>query len=564
MFEVAERTPPEPVRVSPDGFFLLQTVYMLDGEQRVVIDRDTHEVIASQLSRANSRFLQSAWSPTSDRIAMYVQGAGSQESLYQLVIWDILADTLVTLEGPGTSITTTPKWSPDGDHITHVVERREIPGERDLYVYDLSEPTSPWLVAKDLTLRGGIAWSPTGDSIAMVTRQDPGALSVYADGNLTSTTQIARDCADCEIVDLDWSADGKRLLVAFREDGGEWVRLVEVSLEGVLVHRFETPEGEVTVPRYLPEENGVAFTIRRGVLRQTYHCNNDERSCARADPGESYSSSLFGGVSPRGDTLFTVRESPIAPPSLYAMNTADRSGVTATQSAIQMDTAAAAINWLTVRSSDGLPVHAFHWEAKRPPGRSRKAIIAVYGGPGLFVPATWDHRRQFILESGIDILLVVYRGHRGFGAALENAPGGDAARLEDLVSIYRHVREQIGVESDDIVLYGISQGAPIVALAAAREPTIRSVVLLSMTPARLPVPEPRTSVCAVLFQGSEDEIMTPTQGKAELERILGGAAVSEPCGHFKIFEGEPHIPNRPETMGEVAATLVTLLEDDNE
>jgi dipeptidyl aminopeptidase/acylaminoacyl peptidase len=215
-----------------------------------------------------------------------------------------------------------------------------------------------------------------------------------------------------------------------------------------------------------------------------------------------------------------------------------------------------------VEAQDGLTVYAFHWEANRDADQPRKVLLSVPGGPALKTPVGWDPRRQFLLDSGIDIVLVAYRGQLGFGTAFEHAPGGASARIDDVLTVRRRLMDDLDLSPDDILLYGASYGAMLVANAAARDPSVGDVVLLGLLPSG-GVSESHNpgaeAVCVAGFHGALDDRVSPETARREIDRLLGLAALQPPCGSFRIFPDEGHVPSRHTSMNEIVATLVTLI-----
>ena len=95
------------------------------------------------------------WSPRGDQLAF--------AALSGLMVWDVAAQRAASIELP---ILAQPSWAPDGARLAVIV----TPGAPLIYDVGLGLP-QPLVLEEGLSLATELAWSPTGDQMALLRRR---------------------------------------------------------------------------------------------------------------------------------------------------------------------------------------------------------------------------------------------------------------------------------------------------------------------------------------------------------------------------------------------------------
>lgn len=136
----------------------------------------------------------------------------------------------------------------------------------------------------------------------------------------------------------------------------------------------------------------------------------------------------------------------------------------------------AASQQLTLRTADGVSIAA---ELRLPAVRPAPAVILVH-----MLTRThedWARTAEKLNEAGLVTLAIDLRGHGASGAAASaGAGGGDMnASVRDVVAARDFLRGRSDLCSGAIGIAGAQVGANLAVLAAASDPAIRSIALLS-------------------------------------------------------------------------------------
>jgi alpha-beta hydrolase superfamily lysophospholipase len=138
-------------------------------------------------------------------------------------------------------------------------------------------------------------------------------------------------------------------------------------------------------------------------------------------------------------------------------------------------TASAATQRVTIRTDDGVLLAATWYE---PGARMAPAVILVHM---LHKSRNdWEPVATRLAAEGIGALAIDLRGHGDSGGGLDEGATPDyTALVRDVTAARRYLASRADVLQTHVGLAGASIGANLVALAAAADPTVASLALLS-------------------------------------------------------------------------------------
>jgi dipeptidyl aminopeptidase/acylaminoacyl peptidase len=545
---VLTRQNPNPVSLSPSGsFVLLKSMHATEFELEV--RRRSDEVIIAR-DRAGDTQLAPTWRFDDGALAFLSDRDGDQR--YRPFVLDIASGKRRAIEpSPPTEVTAL-RWEPRGTRLAYLVAARGT-RERRVAVVDTAAAAAPPMIALDgLFERGGFVWSPDGGFIAGVSHANPS--TVVIGNSRAAATRSVRVAPDGEIRSLAWSEDGARLLVTLRRSSDEHFGLAEVSAETGDVLREVHASGDISGPLYLPGD-GLAFHANDDGEVGVYICRArcDERR--RIGPGDGTSS--ITGFSPDGATAWVLHTGRVSPPALFGVEL--DSGAMMALHAARSEAADGAIagERIDVESLDRRSVPAYLWCARNLEGRAPAALIRVHGGPAAQSMRSWDPAIQLLVQHGVHVISVNYRGSSGYGARFEHATvHGDAERAFDVIAARNFAERQMGVPPERIVLLGHSYGARLAAEAVRRDPRpVGTVVLLSYVhTAAAPHDEARRPR-VVAYHGENDIALAP----AEARRLLVDRFSVDALERFVEIPREGHSFRRVESWARIYAALLALL-----
>jgi len=136
-------------------------------------------------------------------------------------------------------------------------------------------------------------------------------------------------------------------------------------------------------------------------------------------------------------------------------------------------TPALAADRVSLRAADGTALSAEFWPA---PGTNVPAVVLVH----MLTRSSrdWDITAERLHQAGFLVLAIDLRGH-GESSGSVDAATDLSAMLQDVVAAIAWVKHRPEVASSRIGIAGASVGANLAIQAAAADPSVRSVVLLS-------------------------------------------------------------------------------------
>jgi dipeptidyl aminopeptidase/acylaminoacyl peptidase len=534
---------PLPVSVSPDGRRVLRKVFHRAEFELVVEERATGRVLARHRSRDTQ--VSPAWRPDGAAIAFLADRGGDER--YRLHLLELADGRARRLPAPPTAAASPLRWSPDGERIAYLVAERRA-GPRRLVAVRPGRSGAVQLLA-DAAPLADFAWSPDGRSVAAVGRASPGTLVI---AHLAGGARRVRVEPGGEVREAAWSPDGRSLLVTARGHAAEHFALVEADAAAGTLRTLASAPGDVTGPRYLPAGAGIAYQVNEDGQLAAYGCAADGGRCRRlAAPGASI---VLSGFTAGGDTALVVRTPRGAPAELRAVGIGG-----AGEGRMERGADGVEARRVDVAAPGRAPVPAFVWRAAPRDGRVRGAVIRVHGGPALQAVPGWDPYLQYLARAGWHVVLPNYRGSTGYGARWERAPGGDDARVDDVLAVRDWVADSLGVPRGRIVLMGHSYGARLAAAAAGRDPRGFGGVVLASLPPGPAVRCAGTVPRLLAFHGENDGLQPPSAARAQLARFCGGTPLA-PAAELRVLPDEGHSFHRVESWARVHAGAAGLLD----
>ncbi|MBI2219659.1 MAG: alpha/beta fold hydrolase [Acidobacteria bacterium] len=131
---------------------------------------------------------------------------------------------------------------------------------------------------------------------------------------------------------------------------------------------------------------------------------------------------------------------------------------------------------VSFQTADGVTVAASFFEPSRRPA---PAVIFVH-----MLTRTrrdWEPVAARLASEGIAALAIDLRGHGESSPALTEESAGPSAMLQDVVAARQYLAGRPDVQHSRIGIAGASLGANLALVAAAADPAVRSIALLSVT-----------------------------------------------------------------------------------
>lgn len=540
---------PAPVNLSPDGTLMLFREPAARGSRLLVRDRRSDRVVVRHDWAA--AHVSPTWRRDNQVISFLADSAGDEH--YRLYLLDVVRGRLRRPEAPATTWAHPAKWEPDGSHLAYLL-RRDSQRLLQLLVLDTSRDVPARVLVTHVVPRTGFAWSPDGTRIATITQHlrravtitslDGGERHLYT-GNLGQHR------------DLAWSGDGQSLLVTMRRRGDQHFRLYRITVADGRIELVPTRNGDVSNP--FAHGSVLGYHVNVDSELHLFVCGERHESCHRLGPRLA-STGLFG-LGPSSDTLFFVARGRLGPGRVYRASLTDGTFSPVTRLPRPVSAGVVGPARVDIPAPDGLLLPSYVWRAPRRPDRRPALVLRIHGGPAVQATQGWDSGTQYLVRAGFDVLLVNYRGSTGFGTRLEHAPGGDRARVSDILAAKEYASKHLGIPPERITLVGHSYGARLAALASAADPReTGAVVLLSMVAGqsfgqrRSRNRPPRVWA----FHGSADDGLSPKSARTEIERVLGRDVAPGSRISLRVFEGEGHTFQHLSSNAEVYATIAGI------
>lgn len=536
---------PDPVSVSPDGRYLLLKYLDSTSFELRIIDRAASRVVYRHHS--TDRQMDPVWRPDSRAIAFLEDRDGNQE--YRVAVWDLATGSIRRLAAPPTQALCL-AWSPDGSELAYV-EQRALGGSRILVLTFPAQNTPTRALVSNLSHRMLLAWSPDGKAIATtLAGRESGLLIVPLDGQ----PQYIGLAPDAEVRAVAWLADRRWLVAALQDNHAEVPDMVAIDIYTRERRQIVSAGGDVTM--LTPVARGFAYQVTAGGRSFTV-LSRDPAGTNFLSLGHIGGSTLFGGMSADGDTVFSIHLDGTLPPAFAAVPLRNPTEWHEQKFATDLDAALPA-QPVRLTAADGLSIPAYLWSPNGAPAQ-KHALILVHGGPALQTMATWDGGIQTAVRAGFVVLALNYRGSTGFGASYEQRGDDLDGQVGDVIAACEYAHRELHVATPHIVLWGHSYGALLVSRAVATRPDIAGrAILISLVPDgdQDAVPPRGAHVPSIyLFQGAHDALASAAVARKQLRGVFGGVPYREPF-ETHIIEDEGHSFRRLRSWAAVYAAAL--------
>jgi len=513
--------PPRDVRLAPDGRTLALTLEYAGARQICVmpVRGGWPRPVTSSTSAASDP----RWSPDGRSLVFVRDGS--------VVVVDVDGRReVVVAEHPAGNAS--PRWSPDGRTIAFVSRRRgwsgawlvDAPVARRGRPPLTPRPAEPRPVTPSGIDIEDLVWSPDSSRLALAGQRSPDLLTAQV-WTVDVTTGEERVLAgDGEwAVSPRWLPDGSGLLCGIEVDG--WMQVVRVSADGALrttltagpVEHVDFGGSEGWAP--LPSPDGSHFVhvaIHDGCVdavvaplaeaappkRPRGRPPKVPRPTSVAAPASGLILNPWAGVwrpfawLPDGSAVLAIADGDRAPRDLWLLPLGPQAGdrdaragrtpapgdrprrVTSSLPATVGADRFVDGERVRITARDGLEMEATLY---RPPdatgarrgGRRVPVVVHAHGGPGSQTLRDWHPIRQLLVNEGIAVVSVDFRGSTGHGRAYRLLNRGEwgHADAHDFVDAGRWAADQPWCDGR-LAAYGGSYGGYLVLCALTDEPSM--------------------------------------------------------------------------------------------
>jgi dipeptidyl aminopeptidase/acylaminoacyl peptidase len=497
--QAAAIEPAREYRLSPDGRRLAFTAEAAGARQIFLMP--VRGGYPEQLTATEKSASDPQWSPDGRRIAFV-----RDESIWMIDV-EGSHQALVTQHPAGNR---SPRWCADGHQIAFISRRR---GWDQLWLVDApvprrgrpaTRPRSP--EPTPLTQTGldvdEFVWSPDGRSLAVTSQRLPDLMTsqIHIVDVATGHEQLVAGEAAWE-TGPRWLPDGSGLLMLSDAEG--WFQVVRVSTDGtdrVVLTTGQHEHGEPGggwgyVP--LPSPDGKRFAhieIRDGIadLLVGDLPSGDAAAAAYALAAGGLRSAVvspFDGVwmavawMPDSSAILAIGSSERMPDDMWLlpMPEAAAEGARPRQLTHSLPTVVDAAHFaagtrvtfeardeLTVEGTLYLPPSAVGEEATRVP-----CVIHSHGGPTHQSFRDWLPFRQLVVEAGMALLSVDFRGSTGYGRQFRHANRGEWGHADafDVIDAAHWATAQPWCDGR-LAYYGASYGGYMTLCVLTEEPAL--------------------------------------------------------------------------------------------
>lgn len=541
---------PTPVNVSPNGVNILAKTRHESDFEILVLDR------ASQLSIASDRSpntqLSLTWSPDSSSIAFQEAKGGNRQ--YELFVFDLASKRRHRVRAPLSDTAAPPiRWNPSGRGIAYFAGAGGSNGP--LLWIDPNNSSPPSALIDSIARDGDFVWSADGQKIAAAATEGSGTIAIANAKTHARETLFLGNGA--RIRDLVWAPDGRSLLASVRLRGSEFLQLYEVHLMPFRVVLRASHQGDVSSPLWLPI--GGSFV---------YHLNQHANIVPCLGTPDGLPGRTLGFTNGiyhieriiGGNRALMMSKSALEPNHIDEIDLADHSAIRLFPQPSGTNGPIVQPERVHLKSGDGRSIPMLVWRSPVASETNSSVLIEVHGGPHLQSSPEWDAARQFLLNKGVHIVSVDYRGSAGYGATYET-DADEPWQVNDISSACDYAVSELHSQSKQIALLGSSYGSRLALKAGVTKAGLLAGIVLTATP---PLPNdeigaPLSPLRVFAFHGENDTVCPPPQARRTLEKLLGSDCFSPLKGHWEVFENEGHHFHRVISRAKVYTAVLELL-----
>jgi dipeptidyl aminopeptidase/acylaminoacyl peptidase len=505
-----------------------------------------------------------------------------------------------------------PALSPDGRWVLYI---HSDEGRDCLALVDAEGQSWPQRLVSGDDFYMQPAWSPHGAMLAWVSwshPQMPWDGSRLVVGHLETTAGLPRLAEYCQLVGDErtavfqptFSPDGRFL--AYIADPGGWGMLYLHDLEQGTTRRLSSGSFELARPAWVQGMRVFAFSPDGAAI---FYIRNVEgfASLWRVDIASGVERQIGGdlagyswldqiSVAPGSGRVALIASSSVCPPRVISVDpTTGAARIHRRSGDEQIDPAGlsrpTSLSW---PAPDNSPVHGLYYppaSASIASNGKPPAIVRVHGGPTDQATARWDGATQFLATRGYAVLQLNYRGSTGYGRAYMEALRGEwgVVDVEDAAGAAHFLAHSGLADAERLAIMGSSAGGFTVLNTLIRHPGLFRAALcmygvtdlfglaaethkfeerytdslvgpLPGAAARYRERSPafhaeQIADALALFQGSDDEVVPPSQADAIVARLRASGVPHE----YHVYAGEGHGWRKPETIAQFWETVERFL-----
>lgn len=427
-----------------------------------------HKVLTPGGARTQLTFYPDAvsvarYQPAHGNFFVFSKDVGGGE-FFQLYRFDVQSND-VTLLTDGKSRNTGAVWSHSGDRLAYGSTRRNG-NDVDIYVIDPSDPKSDHMLSQ---LQGGgwsvLDWSPDGKRILV--QEEISANESYlwiVDSSSGQKTLLTSKGGGSKVAYSGgaFSKDNKGVYVTTDRDS-EFQRLAYVELSSK-VHTYLTSHISWDVDEFDLSEDGtrIAFVTNEdgyGVLHLLDTTSRKEQPVSGLPKGIVSGVQWHRNSRDLGFNISSAR----ATSDAYSLDadskkldrwTTSETGGIDTADLSEPDL----IHW---KSWDGRTISGFLYHPSGNFTGKRPVIINIHGGPeGQFRPTFLGRSNYFLKELGVAILFPNVRGSSGYGKTYLAADNGTLREgsYKDISSLLDWIKQQPALDAERVLVTGGSYG----------------------------------------------------------------------------------------------------------
>lgn len=536
---------PTAVNVSPDGKYILTKAETNRGFNLSILDAVTKTEVAFATSKNTQ--LELTWRPDSKAV-VFQEICGMERPLF---LFDIETGRKTKIEAP-VSHTALPslRWNASGSRLA-CFEGDWQTGT--LWAIDPEKNTEPTLVADRIACHSDFIWSPDGKYIAFTTESRPGILTIV---DLFDLTQKKIHVLDGEVRNPSWAPNGTSILVSARGSHDEFFKLFSLNVQRGTVAVQAEANGDISQPLWMPDSVSFIYHVNTNGIIRAFLASVSSHNAVAIGPTNGVLT--ISHINSSGKTGFAHFSGLTSPPvvgcvslpegcwtDLYSCPMADRCRCPEPE-------------FVSLKSRDGTVSPAYVWRAQPLPERKSAALIVVHGGLHTQTFPTWEAYINVVTGLGCNIVAVNHRGSTGVGKKHEELEGDP---VWDILAARDYAENILEVESRRIFMTGISTGSRMIALAAARDPGIGGLVLVSWPGCEGSFERKFAEPFPVLeFHGDLDVVMSPKAARNSVQSFFPKVGQTTFNVHYWTFKDEGHFFYRSDSRAVVYSELSKLIQ----